>query len=252
MDISKITYDAQIKLADYCRTGEESEIPGVKRDRLHHYRRLVYNIIYGNLKQAYPIAYKVLDTEEWDMLVADFMKIHEPQTPKIWLLPFEFYQFVRDQDYVSKLNKVWLNDLLYFEWMEIEVYTMEDVESEVNVSKEGDIMKDLISINPEFRLMKIEYPVHLHAVDHVEDKKGNYFILLIREPETGRVEFFNLSILHLWVIQKIVDGNKVIDVIDEASEVFKIPNLDELSNHLKKFLTDLLNKKAFQGFVGKS
>ena len=249
MKLSELTYTSQIKLADYCRSGNETQIPGVETERLHHYRRLVYNIIYGNLKQAYPIAYKVLSTEEWDTLVGDFLENNQSKTPKVWMMPFEFYQYVRDNKYDEKYSKPWLNNLLYFEWMEIEVYTMEDVENAVNTQSEGNVLIDLIAMNSEFRLVQLEYPVHILPIAEVEANKGNYFVLLIREPETGRVQFFNLTVLHVWIIEQIVNGEKVFNILDDALELFKLNDKQELQNHVENFLNDLLNKKAFQGFV---
>ena len=249
MALSRHTIDAQIKLADYCRTGEETEISGVRKEKLHHYRRLVYNITYDNLSNAFPIAKKVLSKENWNLLIEDFIKLHKSETPKIWMLPFEFYKFIRDNTYAEKLNSPWLNNLLYFEWMEIEVYTMEDVDLETDFRKEGDLIENRILFNPEFRLIQLEYPVHIYPIKNIEEKKGNYYILMVREPKTGKVLFFNLSILHVWIIQQIIEGQIVSDVIENAQQIFKISYKQELVNHIRNFLSDLLNKKAICGFV---
>ena len=43
--LKKDTKEIQSKLADYCRTGELSLTTEVNQKHVHHYRRLVYNII---------------------------------------------------------------------------------------------------------------------------------------------------------------------------------------------------------------
>ena len=56
--LKKETQLQQNLLADYCRTGTEPEgLIGINKENLHHYRRLVYNIVTDILETAYPITY---------------------------------------------------------------------------------------------------------------------------------------------------------------------------------------------------
>ena len=106
MLLSKETKDLQSKLTEYVRTGTLPLIKGAKQDKLHHYRRLVYNIVYNSLSNAYPISKAMLGDEKWKELVDEFFIKHNPQDPQIWSFPFELYEFVLKSDYSKKVNKL--------------------------------------------------------------------------------------------------------------------------------------------------
>ncbi len=65
---------------------------------------------------------------------------------------------------------------------------------------------NLYYINPEIRLIGVEYPVHLKEAKNItEQDKGNYFISLHRNRDTGSVEFTNLSIPFVDVLENLID-----------------------------------------------
>ena len=121
------TYQHQSKLAQYCRNGKPVAIPGTIETRLPHYRRLVFNVVKDSLEAAYPIAHSFINEKDWREMAYRFFSEHNCQTPQVWKLPFEFYEFATAGDFANKYNIPFLNDLLYFEWLEIEVYMMEDL-----------------------------------------------------------------------------------------------------------------------------
>lgn len=247
MILHQDTYQIQEKLGTYCKTGKEEQIPGLTPNRVRHYRRLVYNVIKGTLTQGFPLCHQVMGEEGFDSLVHKFFSEYNCQTPQIWKLPEEFYEWVIQNKISEKLNLPWLNDLLLFEWIEIEVHTMED-QIIPTASDITDLFNNLLVINPEYRLIRIEYPVHLFNIKEVENKKGNYFILISRHPETGKVYFFNLSVLHAWLFEKIADGDiSVQDLIPEIATIFRIESEVVLKNNLEKVLRDLVNKKVILG-----
>ena len=101
MLINKDTYAIQSGLASYCRTNEEPNLPGVTKGRIQQYRRLVYNVIDDTFEGAFPITRKLLNDEEWHDLVNTFFINHACQTPSVWKLPFEFYEYVAFIDIIS-------------------------------------------------------------------------------------------------------------------------------------------------------
>ena len=104
MNLLKQTYDIQESLGDYCKTGIERDIPGITSNRIHHYRRLVFNAVRNTIEQAYPISLQVLGEEEFGNMIHDFFSNHNCRTPQIWKLPGEFYEYALKQDFVSKFN----------------------------------------------------------------------------------------------------------------------------------------------------
>jgi len=230
MKLRNETAEIQELLGTYCKTGVEVEIPGITEGRVHHYRRLVYNVVKSTMDQAYPITVASMNEEEWDGLVNEFFTKHPTTSTQIWKLPYEFYQYHILSDTANRLNRPYLNDLLYFEWAEIEIHTMPDKESE-DFIQEGHPITDKLVLNPEYEMLQLEYPVHLQAVKGIEDQKGNYYVLLYREKETGNIKFLDLSILHAFILSKISESGAAISTF--KGDLARIANVES-----EKYLDD--------------
>jgi len=245
---SKETYQLEQRLAEWCRTGKELPIKGAKSDGLKQYRRLLRNNINNAMVQAFPIANKVLAELEWDMLIDDFFANHHAQTSQIWKLPFEFYTYVKKQSYAKKFDKAFLNDLLHFEWLEIEVHTMPDVYPQPYKS-EGDIQLDRIEVNPEYRLVKLDFPVHLYAGEESKKHAGNYFLLVYRHPDNFEVRFVDLPILHTLFFEKIANEcMSISEILKEIEDTSVLENMDEFQKNIIEFTKTMFEQKVFLGF----
>ncbi|MCL6099036.1 MAG: putative DNA-binding domain-containing protein [Bacteroidetes bacterium] len=242
------THTQQSSLAHYCRTGELLPIKGLTENRVHHYRRLVYNVIDDTLQSAFPLTFNLLSEEKWNGLVNIFFSSHECKSTSIWQMPFEFYQFVERSELVLKNKYVFLEELLLFEWTEIEVYMMEDKTfpaARIN----GDWLNDSISFNPEFKLLQLNYPVHFKNPNEItENEKREYYVLIFREPDTGKVQFIDLSFFFAWLIEKLncADGT-LNDSLTDAEKIFGIEK-EILLNNTLPFLEELKQKQFILGF----
>ncbi len=243
------TYQHQSKLAKYCRDGKPVEIPGTTEGRLPTYRRLVYNVVKDSLESAYPIAFSFFEEETWEEMVYQFFSEHACQTPQVWKLPFEFYEFAVEKDFAGKYQVSFLNDLLYCEWLEIEIYMMKDIPYPAH-RKEGDWFNDQIILNPEHKLIRLKYPVHLkNPKDISEDQKGDYFLLLFREEDTGKVQFINLSVLFTFLIEKIIEADKKLEeIILDVIYFFGVNDEQLLRTKIIEFLNNLKEKGFVAGF----
>ena len=246
--LHKDTYNQQSNLAHYCRTGELLPIKGLTDNRVHHYRRLVYNVIDDTLQSAFPLTLDLLSDEEWNDLVNTFFSSHECKSNSIWQMPFEFYQFVEQSELELKSKYVFLEELLLFEWTEIEVYMMEDKTfpaARIN----GAWLDDLISFNPEFKLLQLNYPVHLKNPNEIsEDDAKEYYVLIFREPNTGKVQFIDLSFFFARLIEKLNGSDEtLIDLLTDAEKIFGIGK-EILINNTLPFLDELREKQFIVGF----
>jgi len=201
------------------------------------------------MEQAYPIAYTLFEFDNWKSIVHDFFTKHDAQTPQIWKLPLEFYEFVKENNYATKFKLPFLNDLLFFEWIEIEVHTMED-EIQPLFKIEGDILTDKLVVNPEFRLNKLDYPVHkVKPKDITLETKGDYFLLTYRVKDTGSVAFLDLTMLHTFVFEKLVNEEiSLKNIINDAIEVFGIDNSEFINQSVLEFGKLLMDKKIVLGY----
>jgi hypothetical protein len=243
------TIKIQQDLAMYCRSGKEQDIAGVTEGRLPHYRRLVLDVVYGTIAQAYPITRKVLSEKEWDYIFNNFFIEHDAQTPILWRLPYEFYLYVKALDYAGELGKPWLNELLWFEWLEIEVHMMPD-EDHGEYSESGDIEHDTLVLNKDSRLIKLQYPFHIRAVELAENEPGNYYVFIYREHDTGTVRFTNLSVLHAWLFDTMLHnpGITLKEIFPEMLTTFKLENIDTAKKKTLNFLREMIESGAILGF----
>ena len=249
MPLSAETKRLMGTLYDYVRTGREVVLPNADGDRLSNYRRLVRNIFDDTLRRAYPITFEVLSAEEWDDMINTFMEKARPQTPYIWKMPFEFYEFAVNEDFAAQFDRPYLDDLLFFEWIEIEIFTMPD-QAIPDFRNEGDFLNDKIVVNPDFRIIELAYPVHTMPAAEAVNHEGQYFVLSFREQESGEVRFVDLSPLLAFVWQELaakpVTGHQLLQRVYAA-----LPEIseDQLMPVVLPFLNDMLLQGAILGFA---
>ncbi len=248
MLLNEQTRNNMVKMATFVKTGVLQKMEGVRQDRLHHYRRLVRNVFEDTLQKAFPITYQVLDVQQWKTLIDRFMAEHRAQTPYVWKMPFEFYQFVVTNDFASTWNRPYLDDLLYFEWIEIEVFTMPDAEV-FEVRSEGDFLKEVVVINPEFRLIQLEFPVFKMPAEETLEHRGQYFLLAFRHRPSGVVKFVELNPLLAFVFQSMAEQPKTGNqMIAELCNQFEQMDAAYLKTILLPFFNDLFLQGAILGF----
>jgi len=248
MQLRKETIYIQEQLGEYCRTGVDPELPGITPGRLPHYRRLVSNVVSDTLFTAFPITVAALGEDQWNMLVQEFFVEGLPLTPQVWKLPFEFYQHHAERETGTKIGLPYLDDLLYFEWMEIEIHTMPD-RAYPDFKEEGNLFQDRLAFNPEFEIITLRYPVHTHPVRTVLELEGEYYSLLYRMPQTGHVQFLNLSALNVYIVKRLHEEKVPLNRIkNEIARVAGIESGRYLDDALKRFLEDLLKRKLILGY----
>jgi uncharacterized protein len=248
MSLLKDTHEQQSLLAEYCRNGNVPEnLKGIKSENLSNYRRLVFNIALDTLETAYPITYSFLEYDVWKDLCYNYFSEHKCQTPQVWRMPLEFYEYCVEKDIAGKLNFPFLNDLLLVEWLELDVHTMDDI-AYPDFTEKGEWFNSKIAINPEYRLIKLSYPAHTTAPTSMTGKEGNYFLLVYREKESGNVQFVDLSIFYAYLLEQISNGALLKDVLVEANTLFGINNISLIKEHALKFIEDLEKRKFILGF----
>lgn len=249
MSLREETREIQEKLGEYCRSGEEPDLPGISPGRIRHYHRLVQNVVNDTLDTAFPITLAALGQDAWILLVNDFFTAGLPQTPQVWKLPYEFYRYHAEQETGKRIQREYLDDLLLFEWMEIEVHTMPDREYPEFVEK-GNLFLDRLAFNPEHEIVQLEYPIHTHPAQQAVDKKGDYFALLYRLPESGNVKFLALSPLNTYIFSRLLEAERPLNEIKgEFARLAGIESGRYLDEALEKFFQDLMDRKLILGFL---
>lgn len=244
------TLDAQNRLANYARTGTDPQkVPGAVNRRLKHYRRLVFNNFYNTLSTAFPVTKKDFGNEGFRSLVEYFVEHHDHQTPQIWKMPGEFVAHARENDWSKVYEKPYLQELLEFEWIEIEIHTMPDMKLP-EANRNGDIMQENIALNPEFDIMELSYPVHRLPPGQLTSQHGKYFVLIFREHEDFTVQFTELSPLHVFIVESLAsEPNSGNNLIPKTAQFFGLENNTQIQEHTRQFLEYLQQKGAILGTI---
>lgn len=202
------TENIQHLLADHCKSKSDLPIPGAKQDRLHHYKRLIYNIIDDAIESAYPIARSILTDEQWKEMIDAFVTEHNCQHPQLFRMPEEVIEFAIEKDYATKFNLPHLIDVLQFEWAEVEIHSMKDEEIS-EIKPVNDLLNSALQFSPYCQLLALQYPVHqINKID-VINAKEEYFFLVYRE-ENGTVQYLQLSALTHYLLVQLSSGESTL------------------------------------------
>ena len=244
MSLKRDTIEVQRKLATYCRDGELPQIEGADKDRLSHYRRLVYNVMYGIIENAFPITKSLLSEPDFKTLVSGYMTRHDAQMPQVWRVPGEFCDFYLENPPLLLDDYPYLLDLLKLEWLEILVYNQADSDLPENRKKtiEGN---DNVVLNPDYDLVRFEYPIYKGDWEKMIELKGDYYLLIFRNVETKKVHFLDISPLHVLMIENFEKVTPLSKLISHVLASFNLGEEEELRDKLIFFV----NKLYDEGFI---
>jgi hypothetical protein len=248
MYLSQYTETQQNNFASFCKTNILKPIDGLTNNRIHHYRRLIYNVIDDSLRSAFPLTENLLEENEWKNLVEEFVAKHKSQSPQIWQMPYEFYQFVAANEFEAKTKYPHLIDLLLFEWKEIELYMMEDQNDGIKNLSLNIYNHSQIVINREYEILQLSFPVHLKSPNKITlVNKGTYYVLLFRAND--KVQFYDLSPFFVWMISEIENNNYSIEqIIQKAVELNKTFDCNLIKENFLKFIYTMHSKGFILGF----
>jgi hypothetical protein len=164
-------------------------------------------------------------------------------------MPKEFYEFVMKVNHPVLVKYPFLLDLLLMEWLEIEIYMMED--QKVNYQGSDIFGNGKLLINPEYRLITLNYPVHLKQASHIKpDDRGNYYLVMYREPASGKVHFTSLSPFLTRMIEHLANYSVGIDeLIELTARDFGLQVNKMVYENSIKFIENALTSKLIIGFT---
>lgn len=246
MSLSLKTQSLQQELAQYCREKEQTCPTSIPPDRASVYKRLVFNNIEQTLKSAFPITCSFLK-ERWLPLIHDFFSQHNSPSPYLWKMPEQLHLFVKEKNLSEELQIPFLWELLFFEWLEIEVHMMPD-ENIPSITPSSNPLQDLLVLNPYHHLHHFSYPVFSTCPQQLFDKKGHYFLLAYRTLSDKQVAFIEVSQLHAYLLKSIQDSRlNAEEILDSAAKLLNIKDSTTLQRKNESFLVDLLEKEVILG-----
>jgi len=222
MKKSSETFQLQKDFSNFCRKKGSSFLYGDKRTL--QYSRLIYNNIDDLLQTSFPITVQKLSEEIWNFLINDFMA------------------YIQGKKYAFRLNLPFLDDLLYFEWLEIELFNQEDEEIP-KFSTIQNYFTDHLVFTPEFKLVHFEYAVH-----KMELEEGDFYLLLHRVADSGKIIVTELSALFYFSIDFLQEHTLAqLILLLQTEHRWTIKEIDLFSEKIVELLEHLENKEFLLG-----
>lgn len=240
------TFALQTELGNFCRTGLNEPKTSIQ-EHTFQYRRLVYNVVQDTLETAFPLAKKLIGDKRWENAVTFFFENHKCQTPQVWKLPQEFAEFYKENLFPFKKIFDELATLLQYEWLEIEVFMMED--EPIQPFEENRISNnDFLVPNPEIRILPVLYPYHLKEIDKISEKdKKQYFVSVHRDIYTKQVHFSDLSYPYVEALIKIneekISTDDLYNLLGKYDE-----DKEKVQQFAEEFISFALEKNIILGF----
>jgi uncharacterized protein len=235
------------KFTSFCRTGILDPSLSLDPERAQSYFTLIRNNFDDSLRRAYPLTHHLVKSETWNEMVDDFFANHDSSSPFPWRMPEGFARYVKKSQWAKRLKIPYLNDLVDFEWLEIELFMMPDSPQE-NFTKEGSLLDDPLYLNPESTIALYRYPVFEKKPLPREMEKGMYPLLAFRYPEKGTVHFVALSSYFQKVVEALrkepLTGRQA---LLKPAKKFQLKEEQVLPSG-EKFLSDLFSQQAILGF----
>jgi hypothetical protein len=231
-----------------CKTGLLPALPGLRSGRLALYRELVFNNIIDGLANAFPLTQALLSQKEWNGLTQRFFASWDCTPYAYWQMSGELPKYAALAEAGLRKKYPWLLDLLNFEWSEIAVYMMEDIPLP-EADQSGSLLRDRLCINPHLRLLQVAYPVHVQAPGTItKEDKGQYHVLIYRDPETLTAEFMALSPFYAGLLENLIPGEQSARQILMAIAAQSGHHYRLLAGNAKAFLKQLHKNNVIQGF----
>ncbi len=203
------------------------------------YRELVFNRFLDSFEHAFPNTKEVLGTEVFSLLVRDYVKEHHPNQI-LWQEAKGLVDFVIKNQWKFKKDFPFLDELIYYEWLEIEL------SNEIDESSSSDFnWNKKYQINKTARLNIYEYPVHKYenlSINDILDSKGRYNLLVFREPENFEIKTIELTDFVYQILNEVSSGTEPLSSLKSKKVDIDI---EEIIPYLENFFTELVEKKVF-------
>lgn len=196
------------------------------------YQRLVYYRFEEIIKNTFPEFIKHISENELENSIYEFLK-NPPNTPFVWQIAKDYIKFVNKNRLFH--NRKYLYELLYFDWIEVEV-TMKEYKLQ---KKFKFNWKDSYKLASSARIKKCKYDI---INKDYESKRENFLIIYF--------DFDSLNVLFrevnqfIYVLIKRFDKSKTIEQTLEELCIENEINLQEAKTVLEEPLKELISNNA--------
>jgi len=196
------------------------------------YQKLVFYRFEEIVKNTFPEFVKYVSENELEKSVYEFMK-NPPSTPFVWQIANDYRKFVKKQKLFH--DRKYLYELLYFDWIEVEIMMKEYKEEK----KPKFSWKNTYKLASSARLKTFKFDI---INKDYENKRENYLIIY-NDFEIDEVLFREVN-QFIYVLIKELNKKNTIEAVLEKICIENEVSLEEAKTVLEEPLKELVLKKA--------
>jgi len=197
------------------------------------YQKLVFLRYYEVINNSFPLFMEIIDEDSFEQSIKSFMK-NTPSTPYVWQIPNDYRKFLKKNKIFD--DRKYIYELLYYDWIEIEIYMKEYKEKD----QKKFSYKNFYKLNKSARIKRFKYD--LINKDY-ESKRENYLVIYY-DFETNDVIYREINPLIYYLLKNM---NKKETISSSLQKLCKENEIDfkEAKKLLKEALKELLSLKVF-------
>jgi len=228
---NSIEKDVQNRFMDIVSNQKENPT----RSAYKVYQRLVFFRFEEIIKSTFIQFCKIVEEDELEKSIYSFMK-NLPSTPYVWKIANDYRKFVKKQKLFH--NRKYLYELLYFDWIEVEIYMKEYKEIKINEFSWDKSYK----LAPSARLKRFDFDIINKDYENLREN----FLIIYFDYENNDVLYREINQFLYVLIKK---SNKKESILKTLETLCTENEID--LNQAKEILTEplkelLLSKAIFQ------
>lgn len=197
------------------------------------YQKLVYMRYEEVINNSFPLFIKEISQDELKASILEFMK-NTPTTAFVWQVPKDYMEFVKNCRYF--LENEYLYELLYYDWIEIELTMKEYKEKRVN----------RFSYNKNYKLSssaKVKYFQYDLINKNYDLKRDNYLVIYF-DFEIKEVVYREINPVIFFLLENIFKKKSIGEYLENLCIENEI-DFDEAKELLEEPLKELLSLRVF-------
>eukprot|EP00920_Eleutheroschizon_duboscqi_P023320 GHVT01057986.1.p2 GENE.GHVT01057986.1~~GHVT01057986.1.p2 ORF type:complete len:234 (+),score=3.82 GHVT01057986.1:253-954(+) len=196
------------------------------------YQKLVFYRYEEIVKTTFIEFSKHISEDELKKSIYDFLK-NPPSTPFVWQIANDYRKFVKKQKLFH--NKKYLYELLYFDWIEVEIYMKEYKK----IKKPSFSWKDSYILSPSARIKKCDFDI----INKDYETRRENFLIIYYDYKIDDVVFREINQFIYELIKRINKKQTLEKVLKSLCKENDI-NLKEAKEILQEPLKELVLSKA--------
>lgn len=196
------------------------------------YQKLVFNRYEEIVKSTFIEFCKYISKKELEKSIYAFLK-NPPNTPFVWQIANDYRKFVKKQKLFH--NRKYLYELLYFDWIEVEIYMKEYKK----IKKPKFSWDNSYFLSPWSRIKKFKFDI----INKEYEQKRENFLIIYYDYKSDEVLFREINEFLYVLIKQSNKKYSILETLDFLCKENEI-DLQEAKMILEEPLKELVLSKA--------